>query len=77
VRNWEFLQGGLAPLPELGGEINPLKLLRRRTSLVVDDLPTSPLAMHVQQQQQPNAKAAPPPVFVEPDASALLDSFGF
>lgn len=69
VRNWEFLKP--APIAsstgELGGEINPLTLLKRRSSLVVADLPvlsthsavSSPVlekamsAMSLQQQQVP------------------------
>jgi hypothetical protein len=76
----------------LGGEIDPLRLLKRRGSLVVADLPVSPVAaisMAQQQQQQtvpaemksgghaPKKQQAPPTVFEEPDASSLLDSFGF
>lgn len=60
VRNWEFFQpaGVTSVAAGLGGEINPLRLLKRRGSLVVADLPVSPVAMshhhqqHPQQQQQ-------------------------
>ncbi|KAK7416511.1 regulator of (H+)-ATPase in vacuolar membrane [Neonectria magnoliae] len=73
VRNWEFQQPGVVGF---GGEVNPLKLLRRRTSLVVADLP--PPSMHFETRS--NGKkppGAPPTTFEEPDASSLLDSFGF
>ncbi len=79
VRNWEFLKPSTSIRPGLGGEIDPLKLLKRRSSLVVADLPVSPLSAQMpaemksgghRQQQQPT-------VFEEPDSSSLLDSFGF
>ncbi|KAJ9149269.1 Regulator of V-ATPase in vacuolar membrane protein 1 [Pleurostoma richardsiae] len=80
VRNWEFLRSDVTITPGLGGEINPLRLLKRRTSLVVDDMPTSPVAAKV----PPDMKAGggrpaqpPPTTFEEPDANSLLDSFGF
>ncbi|KAL2015741.1 hypothetical protein VTK56DRAFT_4888 [Thermocarpiscus australiensis] len=85
VRNWEFFQpagvGGAAT--GLGGEVDPLRLLKRRGSLVVADLPVSPVSVsqavpseiksggHLSRQPQP------PTVFEEPDANALLDNFGF
>lgn len=89
VRNWEFLQPA-GPAAGLGGEVNPLRLLRRRESLVVADLPVS--SQQQQQQQQPQQQSVPaemksgghlpkqqpaPTVFEEPDANSLLDSFGF
>ncbi|KAM7206227.1 RAVE protein 1 C terminal domain containing protein [Rhypophila sp. PSN 637] len=43
VRNWEFLKPTANISTGFGGEINPMKLLKRRGSLVVADLPlTSP-----------------------------------
>ncbi|KAJ4390451.1 regulator of (H+)-ATPase in vacuolar membrane [Neurospora sp. IMI 360204] len=39
VRNWEFLKPAPTAPAELGGEINPLALLKRRSSLVVADMP--------------------------------------
>ena len=76
MRNWEFQQSSKAGF---GGEVNPLKLLRRRSSLVVDDMALP--SHHLNQgQQRPGVKgaAAPPPtMFEEPDASSLLDNFGF
>jgi hypothetical protein len=95
VRNWEFFQpaGVSGVAPGLGGEIDPLRLLKRRGSLVVADMPVSMVAHHQQQQDQqkhampaemksgghlpkPQQKAAPAPVFEEPDANSLVDSFG-
>lgn len=73
VRNWEFQRPGL---PGFGGEVNPLKLLRRRTSLVVADLPTPSLQFETQTSGKKTSQA-PPTTFQEPDASSLLDSFGF
>lgn len=77
VRNWEFL----LPLKTLGKaqDLSPdaRKMVRRRSSLVVDDLPVP---------KSPTAEAktgavgrAPPPhtVFEEPDVNSLLDNFGF
>lgn len=63
----------------LGGEVNPLKLLRRRSSLVVDDRPTKGLQKALAQGGGPPAKkqTAPPTMFEEPDAGSLLDNFGF
>jgi hypothetical protein len=73
VRNWEFQQPTTAGL---GGESNPLKLLRRRSSLVVDDLSVSDLR-RAMPRDGPKKPAAPPTMFEEPDAGSLLDSFGF
>lgn len=74
MRNWEFQRPAAAGF---GGEVNPLKLLRRRSSLVVDDLPRRrrDVEMGVAAPRD-GAKAAPPPAFREPDAASLLDSFG-
>lgn len=78
VRNWEFLRSGVGMVPGLGGEIDPLKLLRRRSSLVVADLPMSPVSAKMPTDMKPGGHQQPPPtVFEEPEASSLLDSFGF
>ncbi|KAH8203292.1 hypothetical protein TruAng_002590 [Truncatella angustata] len=73
VRNWEYLRSPSTMQTGLGGDIvDPRMLLRRRSSLVVADLPMNPLggeAKSVKKQQ--------PTVFEEPDAGSLLDSFGF
>ncbi|PHH81707.1 hypothetical protein CDD83_3504 [Cordyceps sp. RAO-2017] len=76
VRNWEFPQPRQAD-----GKINPLKLLRRRSSLVVNDLTPShrdlirglATGSEVSATSQPELSVA----FREPDAATLLDSFGF
>lgn len=74
VRNWEFQK---SPGPSgLGGEVNPLKLLRRRSSLVVADLPSPTLRFESHRENKKTVKA-PPTTFEEPDAGSLLDSFGF
>ncbi|KAH0431702.1 WD repeat protein [Colletotrichum camelliae] len=76
VRNWEFLKPAISTLNGLGGEINPLKLLRRHSSLVVADLPM--LTLNVEMRSSVNgSKDSAPTVFQEPDSSSLLDSFGF
>lgn len=96
VRHWEFL-GGLptqdAMKPETslqmnGDGVDYRKLLRRRGSLVVADMPVR-LAKKEQQPAAPEAPAndpkeqkkpkpkPPPTMFHEPDANSLLDSFGF
>lgn len=72
VRNWEFLRHTPAPVPGLGGEIDPRTLLRRRSSLVIADIPTSPVVADVKTGGQ-----TPSTVFEEPDANSLLDNFGF
>lgn len=74
VRNWEFPTSRIGLTPGLGGEVNPLKLLRRRSSLVVADLPLSGLHADVRSAGSGNP---PPTMFEEPEASSLLDSFGF
>lgn len=76
VRNWEFLR-----LPTLsqgfGGDISdPTKLLRRRSSLIIQDMPLTPA---IPGDMKTGGRHAKPPVatFQEPDANSLLDSFGF
>ncbi|KAI9789643.1 MAG: regulator of (H+)-ATPase in vacuolar membrane [Piccolia ochrophora] len=70
VRNWEFLRPSPEPKTPLAeSPVDPRKMLRRRSSLVVADLPSP---------KSPTQPRAPPPkVFEEPEASSLLDSFGF
>lgn len=73
VRNWEFLLT-TPSLGNLGDNVDPRKMLRRRSSLVVADLPIPRLASDT----NPKAMGKPPPtVFEEPESSSLLDSFGF
>ncbi|KAI0161190.1 regulator of V-ATPase in vacuolar membrane protein [Hypoxylon sp. FL1284] len=76
VRNWEFLRHTSPATMDLGGDIDPRKLLRRRSSLVVQDLPVSPLAPGDMKTGGHGVKP-PPSVFEEPDANSLLDNFGF
>ncbi|KAJ5082385.1 RAVE complex protein Rav1 C-terminal [Penicillium argentinense] len=97
VRHWEFL--GTPPTyktlqsqPALELDENGVdyrKLLRRRSSLVVADMPVritdangavdgKDTSAIDDSQQQPAQKPKPPPtMFHEPDANSLLDSFGF
>ncbi|KAK0635063.1 RAVE protein 1 C terminal-domain-containing protein [Bombardia bombarda] len=89
VRNWEFLKPNMNMVSGLGGEINPLSLLKRRSSLVVADLPVSPAAVAATQMMMPSEMKSgggnqkqekdkkPPTVFEEPDMNSLLDRFGF
>lgn len=74
VRNWEFL---LTPRGAASSSLvnpDPRQLLRRRSSLVVADLPHvgAPGGMKsgLGYKQQPS-------VFEEPETNSLLDSFGF
>ena len=73
VRNWEFLNPPSEPRKPNDGPPDPRKMLRRRSSLVVDDLPVpkSPKEM------KSGFGKPPAKVFEEPDANSLLDSFGF
>ena len=74
VRNWEFHIQPREPPPHKDEPPDPRKLLRRRSSLVVDDLvsPKSPT-----EKKYNFGKPPPKPVFEEPTATSLLDSFGF
>ncbi|KAI0142584.1 regulator of V-ATPase in vacuolar membrane protein [Hypoxylon sp. NC0597] len=76
VRNWEFLRQPPPTAPDLGGEIDPRKLLRRRASLIVQDMPMTPVAPGDMKTGGHGVKP-PPSVFEEPDANSLLDNFGF
>lgn len=71
VRNWEFL---IQPRENLRkpSVSDPRKMLRRRSSLVVDDSisPGFP-------NSSKGLKSLPQKVFEEPDTSSLLDDFGF
>lgn len=96
VRNWEFLLPGTGAgtgSQGLGGDVvNPLKMLKRRSSLVVQDLPMVSSAIGnggassggggsgglAMSPTSERPKPQPPPtMFEEPDANSLLDSFGF
>lgn len=72
VRNWQFLL--TTSVQDVNDDItlDPRKLLRRRSSLVVADMPT-PLS----RKSGPGTKKSQPTMFEEPASSSLLDSFGF
>jgi hypothetical protein len=78
VRNWEFLKPS-AGLPRgLGGGIDPIMLARRRSSMVVADLPVVPIsATKSSEVKAGGQQQAIPAAFQEPDANSLLDIFGF
>jgi rabconnectin-3a len=76
VRNWEFLRHDLANVG-LGGERSPLRLLRRRSSLVVADLPVQTMELTMNLKSSGASSAKPLTMIQEPDANSLLDSFGF
>lgn len=91
VREWTFLQKPPpAPKKQLPDKINlalaneapdPQKLLRRRSSLIVADMPVSPTQFRDELMKATHGKTAAAPTqqqtFEEPDANSLLDSFGF
>ncbi|RDA86470.1 hypothetical protein CP532_3589 [Ophiocordyceps camponoti-leonardi (nom. inval.)] len=75
VRNWEFQRRAATGF---GGDVNPLTILRRRSSLIVDDMPAMNWAIAAQPGKD---DTTPSPAelshsFQEPDAASLLDSFG-
>lgn len=72
VRNWEFLLP--MPLnPQANQDPDPRAMMRRRSSLVVADLPVSQKPTQIKF----GGSKPPPSVFEEPESSSLLDSFGF
>lgn len=88
VREWEFLRTtppSIKKMPtrlptELVEEApDPQKLLRRRSSLVVADMPVSPTFYKEKRKsaQEEKSKPTAPKGFEELDANSLLDSFGF
>lgn len=78
VRNWEFLRPTREPRTPLDeSPIDPRKMLRRRSSLVVADLPPSPTKLRSEMKSGATAGKKPPTMFEEPDTNSLLDSFGF
>ncbi|KAL5596500.1 hypothetical protein BROUX41_006726 [Berkeleyomyces rouxiae] len=99
VRNWEFSRLS-HPAAQAGGgsggsggpaaHVDPLSLVhRRRSSLVVSDIPAEEIQLGSKMAAAAAAAAAagglakakpqkpPPTMFHEPDANSLLDSFGF
>ena len=92
VREWEFLRTTPTSAKKLSGRLptnlveeapDPQKLLRRRTSLVVADMPVSPTFYDEKRKavlhESPitPSKPVPPTGFHDQDANSLLDSFGF
>jgi hypothetical protein len=78
VRNWEFLLPAPTVNQNIGGEADPRKMLRRRSSLVVADLPLPPVPLEMKTGGAHGGKHHPPSiVFEEPEGNSLLDSFGF
>lgn len=79
VREWEFLNPLPAPTKStsfMDEALDPHKMLRRRSSLVVADLPSFD-GLHEQQKKAEGVKPSAQPSFQEPDANSFLDSFGF
>ena len=74
VRNWEFLRRPQETFTNGTHPPDPRNMLRRRSSLVVDDMP-SPRSP-TEEKMKPMGKPAPT-VFEEPSTNSLLDSFGF
>ena len=75
VRNWDFLRPedmrkSIDTIPD------PRRMLRRRSSLVVDDLPV-PKSPTTTMKSGGRDQGVPPKIFEEPDVGSLLDSFGF
>jgi hypothetical protein len=78
VRNWEFLLPSPRVPKTLGGEADPRQLLRRRSSLIVADMPMPIVPMEMKSGGVHGGMHQPSPsVFEEPESSSLLDSFGF
>ena len=67
VRNWKFL-----PHPKDNAANGAPAADKRRSSIVEDNVPKSP----TKSVEKSKGKPAPT-VFKEPEASSLLDSFGF
>jgi hypothetical protein len=76
VSNWEFMQptAKTPKTPRAGSPVDPRKLLRRRSSLVVADMPLSPGRAP---EGMKSGGKQPPTMFEEPSGTSLLDSFGF
>ena len=86
VRHWEFLrepppsQNGTLDLQDNKNAADYRNLLRRRSSLVVADMPVRPGASQATGEgssAEPSKSKPPPTTFQEPDANSLLDNFGF
>jgi RAVE protein 1 C terminal len=89
VAHWEFLRTPLRRVSTSAfagaAETDYRKLLRRRSSLVIADMPVRQLpppevTVPAARDEEANKPAKPrpkPTTFDEPDANSLLDSFGF
>lgn len=75
VRNWEFLMQLKEPPKPADSPPDPRKMLRRRSSLVVDDMPVPRSPAEVKTRGM--GYLPPQKVFEEPDVNSLLDNFGF
>ncbi|CZR52061.1 related to RAV1-similarity to Drosophila DmX gene [Phialocephala subalpina] len=73
VRNWEFLLPAPPTFQNLDAP-DPRAMMRRRSSLVVADLPMPKLPSF---DMKSGGHKPPPSVFEEPEANSLLDNFGF
>ena len=73
VRNWEFLRQPPETNTNLNDNPDPKKMLERRSSTVVTELPSAQLPRGMKS----GGITAPPQIFQEPDTNSLLDSFGF
>ena len=73
VRNWEFLRRPPQAKEFVESIRDPRRMLRRRSSLVVADLPSSKVPLEMRIGGTKSAIS----VFEEPDASSLLDDFGY
>jgi hypothetical protein len=74
VRNWEFLRQPTEKARVLETAPDPRLVLRRRSSLVVADLPSPNMLAEIKAS---GLTRPPPSVFEEPEVNSLLDSFGF
>jgi hypothetical protein len=76
VSNWEFMKFPTEKAEPLNIPADPRNMLRRRSSLVVDDLKEVRTSLVPEMKSGGVSKPAPT-VFEEPEANSLLDSFGF
>lgn len=77
IRNWEFLKQSPKKETREDDIPDPRKLMRRRSSLVVADMPNPKSPKSSGAAKLGGFGSPTPKVFEEPSASSLLDSFGF